>query len=337
MAPKPRPEAGIVPVGSIPVDLSTDLATETESALKYVADSVGDSTKLAYAHAWKMFLWWCESKKVQPLPADPENVARYLSALADGTVPDRNGKPMKRKYATIAKAFAAIGHVHEMSGFQMPTKVPFLKREMKGIARRVGRWQTRKKALTSDLVLLVLPHVPKETAVRDTAILLLGWAMAARRSEIVALNIEDIEIKQKGLVALLRQSKTDQEGRGTYIDVSKARDPRLCPVSAVQALMKERGEKTGPLFVSEGSRQPDKRIGTEAVADLVKRVTKAAGLDWREFSGHSLRAGFVTSAARAGKGLHEIQKKTRHKSLTTLGIYIRGEGDFENDVGKDLL
>jgi integrase len=169
--------------------------------------------------------------------------------------------------------------------------------------------------------------------VRDKALLLVGFFGAFRNSELVGLNIEDVEFTPEGAILTLRKSKTDQEGRGREVAIGYATRADLCPVRALQSYIATLGRNTGPLFVSlHKSQYTQKRLSAYAVALIVKDYADRLGLDPRRFGGHSLRAGFATTAALLGATEDEIALQTGHKSMTVLRGYIRRASLFERNA-----
>jgi integrase len=172
---------------------------------------------------------------------------------------------------------------------------------------------------------------------RDRALLLLGFAGAFRRSELVALNVADLQFCDDGLRVTIRRSKTDQEGLGATIAI--VRGSTACPVRAVRTWIEMAGILDGPLFrpVTRTGRVSSRRLSGRAVADLVKRYARRAGLNAADFSGHSLRSGFLTSAAARGASIFKMMDVSRHKSIDTLRGYVRDAEIFRDHAGNGLL
>jgi integrase len=196
----------------------------------------------------------------------------------------------------------------------------------------LGCAQSKKAPLTAAHLSLIRWDRGRK-GLRDKALILVGFFGALRRSELVGLNIEDIEFVPEGAILTLRKSKTDQEGRGREVAIGYAKRPDLCPVRALQAYMATLGRNTGPLFVSmRKSQYTQNRLSTDAVARIIKDYADRLGLDPRRFGGHSLRAGFATTAALMGATEDEIALQTGHKSMTTLRGYIRRASLFERNA-----
>jgi integrase len=172
---------------------------------------------------------------------------------------------------------------------------------------------------------------------RDRALLLLGFAGALRRSEIVALDVADIEEIESGLLVTIRHSKTDQEGKGVTIAI--ARGDVACPVKVLREWLSSAGIETGPLFrpINKAGRVAQARLTDRSVANIVKAYAERAGFDASTFSGHSLRSGFLTSAAAKGASIFKMMDVSRHKSVETLRGYVRDAELFKDHAGAGLL
>lgn len=253
------------------------------------------------------------------IPATPEMVAEYLAKFAGALA-----------VATLAHRLIAIHKAHVDRGFDSPVKDRLVKRTMQGIRRTVGVAQRRVRALVKDDLLELLVSVEKQKpmkAARDKVVLLLGFAGAFRRSELVALQVEDITPHAHGLELLLRRSKTDQEGEGRIVFVPIARSEERCPVNALRRWLELACIGTGPLLrrVDRHDRVSDTALTAQSIALIVKSaVGKAKGADAaRHVSAHSLRAGFVTEAATVGMQTSAIMGVTGHRSLDMVLRYVR--------------
>jgi site-specific recombinase XerD len=298
------------------------------SAAGYAAEEKAAATRRAYRSDWGHFQAWCKSKKADPLPASPATVAAYLAQLADAG----------RKPSTIARKLAAIAYAHKLKGLDKPTASEAVHAVLRGIRRRVGVAAVQKAPATARAIAAMLEHIP-DTLIgrRDRAILLIGFAAALRRSELAALNVADIEQHTDGLLLRIRRSKTDQEGAGAQIPIPRGR--RLKPVEALEAWLVAAQITGGPVFVSvgKGDRISGRRLSGNAIGEIVKRYAAAAGFDAREFAGHSLRAGFVTSALEDGADLFKVMDVTRHRRVETLKGYDRRAKTFRNHAGEGFL
>src|SRR5712671_920437 len=172
---------------------------------------------------------------------------------------------------------------------------------------------------------------------RDRALLLLGFAGAFRRSELVALDVADLEETEDGFKINIRRSKTDQESQGVTIAI--ARGVTTCPVKAIKAWLQAAGISEGPLFrpVAKGGRLGTERLTDQSVCSIVKAYAERIGLNATDFGAHSLRAGFLTSAARRGASVFKMRDVSRHKSMDVLQAYVRDADLFQNHAGAGLL
>ena len=286
--------------------MNTALTTPAARAADYAVASHGAGTVAAYRSAWRAWEEWAAAYDAVTLPADPERVAEYLAALAD----------LGLSLSSITGAVAAIKRAHQLAGTDFD--LGFRGRlTLKGIRNKIGRAPRHKAAaVTPKQLARMLAAV---TTARDRAMLLIGYGAALRRGEIVALDVLDVVVDPRGLVVTVRRSKTDQEGEGRVVAVARGL-PGFCPVDAFEALMAERGDCEGALFVSQ---HDGARLSDKAVARLVTGAAVAVGL--KGVSAHSLRAGFITAAHKAGAQLADLAGHARHASVDTTAGYIRAE------------
>jgi integrase len=306
-----------------PVQSIGNLAPVAEQAREYARRSKSESTRRNYAIGWRDFTSWCAAQGLVPLPATPDTVALYISALADTF-----------KVATIQLRLAAISQVHQVRGFDSPTKNEIVRSVLKGIRRTIGTAPDQKAPLLApDVREMVASRPATLLGTRDRALLLLGFSGAFRRAELVGLNVEDIEFTPEGMAVTLRRSKTDQEGQGRKVGIPMLPASDACPVRAVRAWLEASGITSGAIFhpVAVGSRLMPERLSDRAVALVVKR-SLPAGKDSRKYAGHSMRAGFVTSAANGGASIKAIMRQTGHRSLETLMRYMRDASLFRGNA-----
>lgn len=312
----------------VPSD-SVELAETGWTVEDFAEASRSEGTRRAYRASLKAFATWCNEQGCSSLPAAPEMVARYFTSMAVA------GK----KLATIHRAKAAIDVAHKLSGHAPPCRDVRVQAVLSGIARRIGRAPEQKEPLVTEDLRRVLLHVGSGLkGLRDRAILLLGFASAMRRSELVALTVRDVEFTVEGLLIHVRRSKTDQQGRGTVLGVPCGASPETCPVRALQAWLEAAGIEAGPIFrgVSRHGRLAEKGLSPAVVARVVKEYVEAAGLDPDLFGAHSLRAGFITAAAQAGVEERDIQRQSRHRSVTVLRGYVRQASLFRHNAAAKV-
>lgn len=306
------------------------LAPLVDRAHGYASDARASQTLRAYARDQRAFAAWCEGKRIPSLPSTPAAVAVYLATLAD------SGK----RVPTIERALAAIAHAHRSSGHEWRKGATEIGEVLSGIRRRIGVAQRKKTPIIdADLRALVGSLSAHAIGVRDRALLTLGWFGAFRRSEIVALEVNDVTFTNEGLIVTLRRSKTDQEGRGMEKGIPYAGDAALCPVRGLRAWLDLAQISEGALFrpVNRGGAIGGKALSDKAVSRIVKRAATAAGLDPKMFAGHSLRAGFATAAAMKGKSLDAIMRQTGHRSERVARGYIRHATLFIDNAASGLV
>lgn len=275
-----------------------------------------EATKRAYASDLRDFREWGGE-----IPASAECLARYLADRAPRLAP-----------ATLARRLAGIGAAHTVVGFRDPTKDPLLRMVLKGIRRRHGIAQRRALPLDPRRLRQAWGRSEGLRGTRDRALVMLGFAAAFRRSELVSLNVEDLAWSDRGLAVRLRKSKTDQEQASRIVAVPWA-SQAPCPVRSVEEWLAATGLTQGALFRSiDRHGRLRARLHPQSVNLIIKGLARREPLPWERVSGHSLRAGFVTAAVEAGADLASIQRQTGHASLDTLAKYIRGVDPFSGNA-----
>jgi integrase len=297
-----------------------------QQANVYADASKAQSTWRMYAGDWKRFETWCAAQSLRALPTLPETIAVYLTHLA------REG----RRLATITRALVSISQRHLLCGHPSPRTHGVVREVMKGIRRSLGVAQTSKSPLLPKDLVRMLSTLPNTLlGQRDRALLLLGFFAALRRSELVGLNVSDIEFVPEGLVIHLRRCKTDQEGQGRKIAVPYQSQASVCPVHATQTWLKVSGITEGAVFRgTRGRSLTQKRLDGGDVARRIKAGAQRVSLDASRFAGHSLRAGFVTAAAMNGAPERSIAVTTNHKNLEMLRRYIRHADLFREPAAR---
>jgi site-specific recombinase XerD len=306
------------------------IAQLSDSAREYVRHSKATRTLKAYESDLRHFREFSLTSGFHPLPATPETIALYLTSMAD-----RGQKP-----ATMSRRLAAISKAHSAAGYASPAsmKNAVVSEVWQGIKRLKGTRQNAKAPATTNYLRQMLEQLPNSLiGIRDRALLLVGFAAALRRSELVALCVEDVQFVPEGLVVSIRHSKTDQEGAGAQIGVHLGRGLSTCPVRSLREWISASGITTGPLFRSINRHgQLGRSITDQVVALQIKKYAVSAGLDHTVFSGHSLRAGCATSAAIAGADERRIMDQTRHRSAAMVRKYIRDGNLFRGNVSGAL-
>jgi site-specific recombinase XerD len=300
------------------------LADVAERTRDYVAAAKAPNTVRPYRADWTDFTAWCEQHHLAARPAAPETVALYLAALAG-----------QRKAATLQRRLSAISQAHQAAGLEPPTKAAAVRTVWAGIRRTHGTAQRGKAPVVVDELRRMVDALPASTlGARDRALLLLGFAGAFRRSELVGLDVGDVRGTTDGFVVTLRRSKTDQEGQGGEVGIPYGSTPATCPVRAVRAWLAARRVAGPALFcpMDRHGRQLPGRLSDRAVARVVQRTAAAAGLEAASYAGHSLRAGLASSAAAAEVPERVIAQQTGHKSMTVLRRDIRTGSLFRENA-----
>lgn len=306
---------------------AAELAELGLDAKAYIDRAKSANTRRGYRADWEDFSSWCRKYRRASLPASPETVALYLA--------DRS---RTHRVSTLGRRLTTIAEAHKAAGLDSPNGHAQVRFVWAGIRREKGHAQTHAKPALIRHIRAMVRLLPDSTlGTRDRALLLLGFAGAMRRSELVGLDVAHVAESDEGLVLLVRRSKTDQNGIGRRIGIPSGKHPDTCPVRAIRAWLERSGVNEGPLFrpVNKHGHVGSARLSDRAVAEIVKRSLVAAGVSPRNYSGHSLRAGLITQAAMEGVAERSIQDQSGHKSLVVLRRYIRDGSLFrENAAAK---
>lgn len=289
----------------------------------FLTQSLSDGSKRAYRADMRHF-----EASGRSIPCSPEGLAAYLADMA-----------ATHAVATIQRRIAGIAKAHRTAGFPDPTKSEIVQATLRGIRRTLGMAQREAAALQRDDLFAALAAMGNRPIdVRDKALLLVGFAGAFRRSELVGLDCADVEHVRQGIVIHLLRSKTDQMGQGRKIAIPNGRT-RWCPVQHLNDWLAAAGIDDGPIFrpINRHGHIAPERLSGEAVSNIVKRRIRAAGFDPDAYSGHSLRAGLATSAAMAGASMWKIRQQTGHASDAMLGRYIRDGMLFSDNAAGFVL
>jgi site-specific recombinase XerD len=304
------------------------LAPELAAAVTYAKAEKAEATRRAYGTDLRLFKEWCDTKGASVLPATPETVAAYLA----------HGVAQGAKASTLGRRVAAIRYAHKLASLPVPTDTEAVKATLRGIRRTIGAATVKKAPALAGRIKAMVHGCPDSlVGKRDRALLLMGFAGAFRRSELVALDVEHLQDTEEGLRVLISVSKTDQDAEGVTIAISRGAD--ACPVRAVYEWLEAASIEAGPIFrpINKSGVVGTARLTDRSVANIVKVYAGRAGLDEKQFAGHSLRAGFLTSAAAAGKSIFKMMDVSRHKSVDTLRGYVRDAELFKDHAGAGLL
>jgi integrase len=306
------------------VDSPTPVEDLLARARAYVTHSHAKNTLDAYAADWKHFSAWCDDHKRRALPASPETILCYVVDLVD-----------RYSVATIDRRLSSIGYAHKQARHSLPTKDPEVERTMRGIRRAKGIAPNGKSPILTPLLKQMITALPDDLpGLRDKALLVIGFAGAFRRSELVGLQVRDVQIGEAGLIITLRRSKTDQEGASFTKGLPAGTSDATCPKGALEAWLQLAAITSGPIFrpIDRWGHVGSRALSSLGVARAVKRALTALNLDTTDYSGHSLRAGLVTAAATAGVSERVIMQQTGHKNTAMLRRYIREGSLFRENA-----
>jgi integrase len=293
-------------------------AADLDAAAAYATTAYSEATKRAYRADWADFTGWCAIAGTPPLPADPATVAAYLASLA--TTHSRS---------SLRRRLASIGQAHRLAGHDWLSSHPLIRTTLRGILRQHGTPPRQAAALTTaEMRRLVGACDGGLTGLRDRAMLLIGFAGALRRSELVGIDREHITFTHEGLRLLIPRAKTDPEGAGTEIGLPQGRARETCPVRAIRAWLDVSETTYGPVFrkIDKWGTIETSRLCPEAVRQILRRRAAEAGITVppnERLSPHGLRAGFITQAYKAGARDEAIMSHTRHADLKSMRRYVR--------------
>ena len=314
-------------------DIIIDIKALQEETLINLQNSKANNTVRAYKSDFNDFELFCAQNGFESLPSEPKIVSFYLTHLSTNDL----------KMSTLKRRLVSIGVIHKLKGHYLDTKHPAIIENIMGIKRRKGSIQKSKKPLIiSDLKLVinVIDQQKKEEIkrIRDRTIILVGFSGGFRRNEIVSLNYDDLDFVKEGLKINIRRSKTDQFGEGTIKALPYFNNPQYCPVVSLKKWLDISNINFGSLFrrFSKGLKLTGNRLTDQTVALLIKEYLTLAGINSKNYSGHSLRSGFATSAAESGAEERSIMAMTGHKTTQMVRRYIKEANLFKNNALNKL-
>ena len=310
-------------------NIITDIKALQEETLLNLKSSKAKNTLRAYKSDFNDFGLFCVQNGFMSLPSEPKIVSLYLTYLST----------KEFKMSTLKRRLVSIGVIHKLKGHYLDTKHPSIIENIMGIKRRKGSIQKSKKPLlisSLKAIIDVIDNQDKEEIkkFRDRSIILIGFSGGFRRNEIVSLDYEDLDFVTEGLRINLRRSKTDQFGKGFVKGLPYFDNAQYCPVVSLKKWIDISKITSGSLFrrFSKGSKLLNKRLTDQTVALLIKEYLEIAGIDSKNYSGHSLRSGFATSAAESGVEERNIMAMTGHKSTEMVRRYIKEANLFKNNA-----
>jgi len=309
-------------------ELTTDLKSLHEATLNNLKSSKANNTLRAYKSDFKDFRAFCLKHNLNSLPSEPKVVSLYLTHLSKTS-----------KISTLRRRLVSISMVHKLKGHYLDTKHPIIIENLMGIKRVKGSIQKGKKPLLINYLKLVInvineQEIKKIKKFRDKAILLVGFGGGFRRTELVSINYEDLEFVPEGVKITIKKSKTDQFGEGMVKALPYFDNETYCPVVNLKKLLEISKIESGPIFrkFSKGSSLTSNRLTDQSVVLLIKQYLNLAGIENKDFAGHSLRSGFATVAAESGADERSIMAMTGHKTTQMVRRYIKEANLFKNNA-----
>ncbi len=296
-------------------EVSNNVKNLERETLGNLVNSKAKNTLRAYKSDYRDFEVFCSSNNLKSMPTTARILSLYLTKLSKNA-----------KFSTLKRRLASIKMIHKRNGHYIDTNHPMITENLLGIKRKMGSYQKAKKPILINELKQIINVIDKEKnaikKAKNKALVLIGFAGGFRRSELVALNHEDLEFVSEGLKIFVKRSKTDQSGEGMIKAIPYFENKTYCPVLSLKEWLNISQIKIGKIF----------NISDKSVALIIKRYTSLAGLDERKYAGHSLRSGFATSAAELGAEERSIMAMTGHKSSQMVRRYIQEADLFKNNA-----
>ena len=310
-------------------EISTDIKKLEKETILNLEHSKARNTIRAYQSDFNDFQLFCSKNGFRALPSDPRVVSLYLTYLSTNDA----------KMSTLKRRLVSIGVIHKLKGHYLDTKHPAIIENIMGIKRRKGNLQKGKKPILINILKKIVDVIDEQKKedikkFRDRSIILIGFSGGFRRNEIVSLDYDDLDFVSEGLKINIKRSKTDQFGVGSKKALPYFDNYQYCPVVSLKNWIDITKINSGALFrrFSKGSKLTDKRLTDQTVALLIKEYLQLAGIESKDYSGHSLRSGFATSAAETGVEERSIMAMTGHKSTEMVRRYIKEANLFKNNA-----
>ncbi len=309
-------------------ELTTDLKSLHEATLNNLKSSKANNTLRAYKSDFKDFRAFCAKHGLNSLPTEPKIVSLYLTHLSKNS-----------KISTLRRRLVSISMVHKLKGHYLDTKHPIIVENLMGIRRVKGSIQKGKKPILINYLKLIINVINEQKTeeikkLRDKSLILIGFGGGFRRTELISIDHEDLEFVPEGLKITIKRSKTDQFGEGMTKGLPYFDNEIYCPVTNLKKWLEISKIKSGPIFrrFFKGLSLTDKRLTDQTVVLLMKHYLKVAGIENKNFAGHSLRSGFATVAADSGADERSIMAMTGHKTTQMVRRYIREANIFKNNA-----
>jgi len=296
-------------------DLVTDVKSLELETLKNLKNSKAKNTLRAYKADYKDFARFCIKNGLKPMPSEPKIITLYLTYLSKNC-----------KFSTLKRRLASISVIHKISGHYIDVKHPMITENLMGIKRILGSYQKAKKPILINDLKLIVKAIDQDknekNRYKNRALILIGFSGGFRRSELVAIDYEDLDFVSEGVKIFVKRSKTDQSGEGMTKGIPYFSNPEYCPVISLKKWIDKIGIKSGKIF----------DMSDRSVALIIKKYTSLAGLDPNKYAGHSLRSGFATSTAELGAEERSIMAMTGHKTTQMVRRYIQEANLFKNNA-----
>ena len=314
-------------------NIITDIKALQEETILNLKSSKANNTIRAYKSDFNDFELFCVQNGFKSLPTEPKVISLYLTHLSTKDI----------KMSTLRRRLVSIGVIHKLKGHYLDTKHPSIIENILGIKRRKGSAQKGKKPLLINSLKIIINVIDEKIEeeikrLRDRSLILIGFSGGFRRNEIVSLDYDDLDFVTEGLKISLRRSKTDQFGEGSIKAIPYFDNSQYCPVISIKKWIEVSKINSGSLFrrFTKGSKLSENRLTDQTVALLIKKYLKLAGIESINYSGHSLRSGFATSAAESGAEERSIMAMTGHKSTEMVRRYIKEANLFKNNALNKL-
>ena len=309
-------------------ELVTDLKSLHEETLNNLKSSKANNTLRAYKSDFKDFGGFCAKHGFDSLPTEPKVVSLYLTHLSKNS-----------KISTLRRRLVSIGMVHKLKGHYLDTKHPIIIENLLGIKRVKGSYQKGKKPILINHLKSIINVIDEQKIdeikkAREKALLLVGFAGGFRRTELISIDHEDLEFVTEGVKIIIKRSKTDQFGEGMTKGLPYFSNQKYCPVNNLKKWLELSNIKSGPIFrrFAKGSILTNYRLTDQSVVLIIKIYLNLAGIENKNYSGHSLRSGFATVAAESGADERSIMTMTGHKTTQMVRRYIREANIFKNNA-----
>ena len=310
-------------------ELITDIKVLHEETLNNLRSSKANNTIRAYKSDFKDFGAFCVKNGFKSLPTEPKIVSLYITHLS---IKDA-------KMSTLRRRLVSIGVIHKLKGHYLDTKHPIIIENLMGIKRKKGNFQRGKKPILINQLKAIVDVIDNEKTeeikrIRNKTIILIGFGGGFRRVELVSIDYEDLEFVPEGVKIIVRKSKTDQFGEGMIKGLPYFSNETYCPVRHLKKWLGLSSIKSGPIFrrFSKSFKLSDNRLTDQSVALLIKNYLSLAGIENKNYSGHSLRSGFATVTAESGADERSIMTMTGHKTTQMVRRYIKEANLFKNNA-----